>query len=143
MNEAKIDLGLELGGDGLKVGRDPRSLTTEELVDIGHKRMSPMAALRARCIDCCSGNKAEVRHCTAIKCPSWPFRMGKNPWRAPMSEERRVAAGERMARTQAARRAAGEPEIDEDEIEEDEVEEAEVVPEPEPPKPATTARRRA
>jgi hypothetical protein len=67
--------------NGEVVGRDPRQMGKEELESLGHRDMSPMRALRLRCLDCCGGNDAEVRFCTARKCPSWPFRMGASPWR--------------------------------------------------------------
>ncbi len=66
---------------GEVVGRDPREMTQEELEAVGHRAISPMRALRLRCLDCCAGNDAEVRRCTVRKCPSWPFRMGTSPWR--------------------------------------------------------------
>jgi len=31
-----------------------------------------------------AGMDSEVRKCVAMSCPNWPFRMNKNPWRAPM-----------------------------------------------------------
>ena len=84
------------------VGRDPDQMTAEELIALGHNPMSPLKALRLRCIDCCAGSSLEVRLCTAVSCPSWPFRMGRNPWRAPVSEDRR-----RLGRELAARRPRG------------------------------------
>lgn len=39
---------------------------------------TPLKAMRAKCLDC-AGRPKEVRHCPAIDCPLWPFRMGKNP----------------------------------------------------------------
>jgi hypothetical protein len=60
-------------------GVDPRSLTAEEL-NTHFKRMSPLKAIRAKCMDCSVYHKSEVRKCTAIGCPLWPFRMRKNPW---------------------------------------------------------------
>lgn len=76
------------------VGRDPRRVTQDELVAAGHKPMSPMKAIRLRCLDCCAEQPSEVRRCTAVTCPSWPFRMGKNPWRQPPSEARRKGGAE-------------------------------------------------
>ena len=58
------------------------SLTPEYLESLGHKRMSPLKAIRARCLDCCVFQSKEVTLCAHKKCPSWPFRMGKNPWTA-------------------------------------------------------------
>jgi hypothetical protein len=85
--------------DGWDVGRDPRQVSRDELIAAGHKPMSPLKALRARCIDCCADQPSEVRLCTAVTCPSWPFRMGANPWRE-ISEGRRKA-GRRLAARQA------------------------------------------
>ena len=70
--------GLELR-EGLEVGRDPRAMTQDDLRALGHAPMSATKAIRARCLDCCNGSAAEVRLCTATGCPSWPWRMGKNP----------------------------------------------------------------
>jgi hypothetical protein len=92
--------GYEPGDDGYMVGRDPRAMTAAELVAIGHEPMPPLVAIRAKCLDCCAGSAHEVRLCVAKTCPSWPFRTGKNPWRAPASEAQREAA-RRMAACQS------------------------------------------
>ena len=85
--DRKIGLELLRGHD---VGRDPRRMTADELAALGHQRMSPLRALRLRCIDCSGDSAAEVRLCTAVTCPAWPFRMGKSPWRSPVTEEQRA-----------------------------------------------------
>lgn len=41
--------------------------------------LTPIKAIRAKCMDCCCGNVAEVRRCTAEKCTLHPYRMGKRP----------------------------------------------------------------
>lgn len=46
------------------------------------KIISPLKAVRLKCLDCCSGSSNEVRLCPAEKCPLHPFRFGKNPNRA-------------------------------------------------------------
>ena len=92
-------IGLELR-DGQAVGRDPRGMTAEELTALGHVRMSAQQALRLRCIDCSGASAVEVRLCTHVQCPAWPFRMGRSPWRAPASEAQLA-----QVRTLAARRA--------------------------------------
>lgn len=93
--------GLEKDGR-FYIGRDPREMTQDELRALGHERMSPMEVIRARCLDCCAQQPTEVRKCTSVACPSWPFRMGKNPWRE-VSEAQREA-GRRLG--EAARAAA-------------------------------------
>ena len=73
--------------DGWDVGRDPRQVSREELIAAGHKPMSPLKALRARCIDCKAGELSQVRRCHHLDCPAWPYRMGTNPWQAPLNAE--------------------------------------------------------
>ena len=41
--------------------------------------MTPMKAIRAKCLDCCYGSSHEVRLCTAEKCPLYPYRFCKRP----------------------------------------------------------------
>ena len=41
--------------------------------------MTPMQAIRAKCLDCCCGSASEVKLCTAEDCPLYRFRLGKNP----------------------------------------------------------------
>jgi hypothetical protein len=80
-------------------GRDPRRMERDELATL-HEPLPVLKAIRAKCLDCCCYQEAEVRRCTAINCPLWPFRMGTNPWRAPPTEARRAAAveaGRRLA----------------------------------------------
>jgi len=60
------------GTDDWLVGRDPRRMAQRELCAMGHKPMSPMEAIRAKCLDCCAGSLHEVRCCVAMACPSWP-----------------------------------------------------------------------
>ena len=41
------------------------------------KRLTPLKAIRARCIDCSTGELKEVRECPSEDCPLYPLRMGK------------------------------------------------------------------
>lgn len=43
------------------------------------KRMTPIQAIRAKCVDCCCGSLKEVRECHIKNCSLWPYRMGKRP----------------------------------------------------------------
>ena len=92
---------------GSPAGRDPREMTQDELREAGHEPMSPLQALRARCLDCCGHQQKEVALCPAVECPSWPFRMGIDPWRKPASEARRKAARGVMTRLNARRNRDG------------------------------------
>ncbi len=62
------------------IGRDPRQMSLSEISALGHRKISPVTAIRRRCLDCCVYQAGEVRKCVAVECPSWPFRMGVNPW---------------------------------------------------------------
>ena len=78
------------------VGRDPRDMTPDELAQFGHSKKPILTVVRRNCLDCTNGSEAEVRRCGLSSCPFWPFRMGTNPFAAEQSEERRLAAAERM-----------------------------------------------
>jgi hypothetical protein len=88
------------GDEGELIGKDPREVPSETLA-LYHREKNPLKALRARCLDCCCGQASEVRKCTAVTCPSWPFRMGANPFREKrvLSEEQKRALAERLARS--------------------------------------------
>jgi hypothetical protein len=66
---------------GHSIGKHPKEVPSEILARY-YPAKNPLKALRARCLDCCCGIAAEVRKCVSAKCPSWPFRMGVNPFRA-------------------------------------------------------------
>jgi len=72
--------------DGFICGKDPRKLSTQDLLDLGvessFKRM-----IRRKCLDCCNDSQKEVRLCTAIRCPLWAFRMGNNPLHGKTGKE--------------------------------------------------------
>lgn len=42
-------------------------------------KLTPMRAIRAKCLDCCCGQAVEVRLCAAENCPLWEYRMGHRP----------------------------------------------------------------
>jgi hypothetical protein len=85
-------------------GRDPMSLPTDLLTASGHppRRTAELVAAFVRadggdcltwrqnvkeyadirlhvCLPCVAGNVAEVRRCSTINCPFWPYPMGRNP----------------------------------------------------------------
>ena len=41
--------------------------------------LTPLKAIRAKCLDCCGGQAYEVRLCTVEKCALHPYRMGHRP----------------------------------------------------------------
>lgn len=46
----------------------------------GHEKLPLLRVIREKCMDCCAQQQVEVRKCTAVDCPLWPYRMGKNPF---------------------------------------------------------------
>lgn len=64
------------------------------------KMLTPMKAIRAKCLDCCCWQQQEVRLCPATYCPLHPYRMGKNPNRK-VSEERREALAKHLEKARA------------------------------------------
>jgi hypothetical protein len=90
--------------EGELIGKDPRNIPPG-ILSVYHTESNPLKALRARCLDCCCGNSTEVRKCTAVDCPSWPFRMGVNPFRAKveLSSEQREARSATLAKARAGR----------------------------------------
>ncbi len=42
-------------------------------------KLTPMKAIRAKCLDCCNGQRSEVRLCAAKRCPLYPYRHGHRP----------------------------------------------------------------
>jgi hypothetical protein len=87
--------------NGWDVGRDPREMTRAELELLSHGKKPLLRAIRARCLDCCAGQPNEVRNCTAVHCPLWPYRMSTDPWRKEPSEAQREQ-GRSLARKTAA-----------------------------------------
>lgn len=43
------------------------------------KRLTPVKAIRAKCIECSCGQVSEIRNCLIPNCPLYPYRMGHRP----------------------------------------------------------------
>lgn len=46
------------------------------------ERLTPLKAIRAKCLDCCGGSKHEVKACEILDCSLHSYRFGKRPGRA-------------------------------------------------------------
>ena len=59
---------------------------------------NPVKAIRAFCMECSSGQASEVKACPVYKCPLYPFRFGKNPYRQrrEMTEEQKQVLADRL-----------------------------------------------
>lgn len=43
------------------------------------RRLTPVQAIRKKCLDCSCGSRGEVRDCTLTHCALYPYRMGRRP----------------------------------------------------------------
>ncbi len=57
--------------------------------------LTPVKAIRAKCLDCCGGSAHEVEQCSVERCSLFPYRFGKNPniKLSPEEKARRQAVG--------------------------------------------------
>ena len=61
------------------------------------KPLTPLKAIRAKCLDCCCDQPKEVRLCPCEDCPLYPYRAGCDPSRLNLlTESQRANAAERM-----------------------------------------------
>lgn len=62
--------------------------------------LTPLKAIRAKCLDCMNGQINEVKLCTRPDCPLYGYRLGKNPNIKPReyTEEQRAEMRERAKR---------------------------------------------
>ena len=51
------------------------------------KRLTPIKAIRAKCMDCSGGSFLEVRECPCTGCPLYPYRMGHRPPKMNLQDE--------------------------------------------------------
>ncbi len=51
------------------------------------KDLTPIKAIRAKCLECACKRPSEVRKCESYECPLFPYRMGKNPKRKGISSK--------------------------------------------------------
>ena len=65
---------------------------------------NPIKAIRMKCLDCCCGSGLEVELCTVTRCPLYPFRHGKNPYRThrDLTDEEKQKRRENLEKARAA-----------------------------------------
>lgn len=49
--------------------------------------ITPLKAIKAKCLDCCGYNKTEVRNCSATDCPLYLFRKGHRQKRKAVADD--------------------------------------------------------
>ncbi len=66
------------------------------------KEITPMKAIRQKCLDCSCGSSEEVKNCFAKKCPLYQFRFGYkldengNRRKRDLTDEQRYEMAERL-----------------------------------------------
>lgn len=61
--------------------------------------LTPVKAIRAKCLDCCCGSSTEVKLCPCTGCPLYPYRTGHNPNRKGriLTEEQKKEIADRLS----------------------------------------------
>ena len=59
---------------------------------------NPVKAIRAYCLECSCDQTSEVKACPVYRCPLYPYRFGKNPYRQrrEMTEEEKQVLADRL-----------------------------------------------
>ena len=62
------------------------------------KKLTPIKAIRAKCLDCCCDQANEVKNCPCDDCTLYQYRLGRNPNIKPreLSDEQRAKRSEIM-----------------------------------------------
>ena len=66
------------------------------------KEVTPLKAIRKKCLDCSCGSSEEVKNCIAKKCPLYQFRFGYkldengNRRKRDLTDEQRQEMAERL-----------------------------------------------
>jgi hypothetical protein len=81
----KTDEGIAIGimrrnPDGSTEGVDPQDIDLQTLRTLGHGGKTPLQVIRSKCLNSCVDQPSEVRKCTTVSCPLWPYKMGSNPF---------------------------------------------------------------
>lgn len=70
-----------------------------ECEQYGIQKISPIKAIKEKCIDCCCGQRKEVEVCGVPECALYPFRFGKNPFTnktVNLTEEQKIERANRL-----------------------------------------------
>ena len=54
------------------------------------KKLTPVRAIRAKCLDCTCGQTIEIRECTIKTCPLYLYRLGKRPTLEQIDEQNKL-----------------------------------------------------
>lgn len=70
--------------------------------------ISPLKAIREKCLECSCGQTNEVRLCPIDRCPLYPYRFGKNPVssrkKRELTPEEKIAIADRLRKAREAKK---------------------------------------
>lgn len=55
------------------------------------KIVTPLKAIRLKCLDCSNNQRKEVRLCSVENCSLYPYRLGKNPRRSQIGGKKAIS----------------------------------------------------
>lgn len=69
--------------------------------------MTLREAIKGKCLECSCGDRNEVKNCLIPSCALYPFRLGKNPFRAKreLTEEQRQVCRDRFEKARVNKSA--------------------------------------
>jgi hypothetical protein len=71
---------MEIKGEREYSGRGDRPAEGRTITGYDFTAQAPLrrnAAMREKCLECCSRNSAEVARCQMVDCALWPYRSGR------------------------------------------------------------------
>jgi len=77
------------------------------IMDKQNKRLTPLKSIRAKCLDCSSGQTSEVRNCLMPECALYSFRFGKNPQRSGKGKKNVVFTQESFSQQTISQEGSG------------------------------------
>lgn len=62
-------------------------------------------AIKEKCLDCCCGQREEVKLCPAKGCPLWDYRLGDDPYRQKrvLTEEQKEEMVKRLQKAKLSK----------------------------------------
>lgn len=69
---------------------------------VAQKILTPIKAIRKKCLDCSGDSSNEVKNCNLDWCPLYPYRLGRNPNRKTvLTEEQKEIVRQRFAKARS------------------------------------------
>jgi hypothetical protein len=70
------------------------TLTGYQFADGKDEPLTPLRAIRKKCLECCCGSQKQVKECHITDCTLWPWRLGRRPSPASVKDTRTASEKE-------------------------------------------------